>query len=245
MLKFLAGAAAVGYAAKKGYTKKLGKGLGIAGALFFASGLGVSGFNAFRNTDSLGDFLGAVGQTTMAGAQGLLGSIGIGSGVSPSLAKSIGIEEETTLFGGSTGIFGAGAGSVSQETRTLDQHQSVNSSILSKAFGGLQTSGAIKSAQNRQIMMSAIQTGAQAYLANRQFKRKEEQRARLNFFGDRARGGSSELSFGPPSVMSNPDETNDDRNVVSTPPTPSPFDESEEGEDNNDQSTLPSFMRGP
>lgn len=228
MLTFLATAAAVGYAAKKKYHKKLGKGLGAAGLLFFASGLGVSGFNAFKNVDSIGDFLGAVGQTTMAGAQGLMGAIGLGNQNASSM--------ELGFMGSNIGNLVAGNAGVSASSTAAG-----SSNVLNKIFGGISSSNDIQSAKNRQLLMSAIRGGAEYYLMHRQYKREEERRARLNFFGDRARGGSSELSFDLPSAMQRktvkaPEDT------VGSPTMPSPFDE--DRDETNENNITPTFMRG-
>ena len=200
-MRFLKRAAKNIYRSAKSVVRRVPTSLWVAGLTFFTAGLGTAGFGAFAAAkgQGLSGFLGAVGQTTMAGAQGIMGAVGLGQGLSENLAGVTGAEAGSTLFGGNTGAFSA------QQSRTLNnffsgiQGASAEGADQEGAGGGAPLGKLTRQA----LLMSGIQAGAQAYLAHSAERRQDQRTARLNFFGGPARGsGTSELPFEIPSLAS-------------------------------------------
>lgn len=258
MLKFLKKGVKKIFKGAKKLIKKIPTGVWIAAATFFTAGLATAGWGAFTGVSSLGGFMGAVGRTTVIGAQGLMGSVGIGQGVSANMAGGIeGLSAGATLFGGNTGAFAGssmnipllGSGTASVPTGNTIQQ----SRTLGNLFGGLKSgtgtgTGTGQTSERGQLLrqsmiLSAVQSGAQAYLAHSAEKRADKRTARLNFFGAPARGsGVSELPFDIPDfsegvvTTANISEQPFSTDFVSKP-TEDLFDELNEN-------FTPSFMRG-
>lgn len=93
----------------KKVVKKIAKPALIATAIFFTAGLAAGGFAAFGATTGL-SFLGAVGQTTVAGVQAIAGSLGIGSGIAGTGMTSAFAGTATKGAKLSTGILAQGLG---------------------------------------------------------------------------------------------------------------------------------------
>lgn len=73
----------------KKVVKKIAKPLAIAALVFLTAGIATAGFGALAFGQGVGAFMSSVGSTMMAGAQGIAGAIGIGSGVTASTAGSL------------------------------------------------------------------------------------------------------------------------------------------------------------
>lgn len=222
--------------------RRIPKPLAIAGLTFFTAGLGTVGFGAFKTAAAAGGglsgFLGAVGTTTVAGAQSLAAAVGIGSGISSGVATASGAAAGQTLATGAAAqALGLSAGPLGSSLQTLPlagqtlaggqtvsgaQSLGASSGVLSNFFSGVNqasgSDGGIGSLARQSMLMSGIQAGAQAYLHRSAEKREDQRAARLNFFGGPARGGRPELPFEVPS-LAEPESFTD---TATTPPSPSP-----------------------
>lgn len=200
-LKFVAKGAKKVFRRARKVSRQIRKPAAIAGLTFFAAGLGTVGFGAFTGQAGadIGGFFKAVGQTTMAGAQGLAGSLGLGQGVSEGLGESLGAEAGGTLFGGNTGRFAA------EQSRTLGNVLGGLGGGSSGSADGEEGLPAGGSTFGRQLAFAAVSSGAQQWLAGRQFKKEEKRLNRRNFFGGPARGGTADPVARVPQV-SNPSD---------------------------------------
>lgn len=182
-LKFLYKGARRVYRGARKLGKKVPKEVWVAGASFFALGVGTAGFSAFEGVSTTGEFFGAVGRTTLAGAQGLGGTLGLTGGVSDNLAASIGNQE---LAGATVGSrWGGGTGRVA--SNVLGENPEITANGKDNRSGS-------------SMAWAAIAAGAQYWLQSREYKKAEERQNRVNFFGDRMRGGDPNLRINMPSI---------------------------------------------
>lgn len=208
----------------KKVVKKVWKPVLIAGAIAFTGGLATVGFGAFSGATTLGGFLGGVGNTMLAGAQAIGGSLGIGQGLSSTVAGATGSTAGTTLGSGvlaqSLG-FGGPAANMGLNAAGVPNSIAATSNVSTSSLAGLGGQSAINAAATvtpsagkgflsaamkavgnfastdagRMMLFSGVSQGIQGYLANEQYEKEQKRRDRANFYGGPMIGGTTDTSM--------------------------------------------------
>lgn len=231
MFKFIKKAAKKIYKGAKKVVKKIAKPLAMAGLVFLTAGIGTVGFGALNFAGGVGGFMSSVGSTMMAGAQGIAGAIGLGSGVTASTAGSLGLSQAAIGTNLLTGTAAQSLGLAAAKTSTMSGMGPLSNAAYGTAtkvgstslagLGGAGTTaysslaatktgatffgGLSKSmgGMGRSLMLSSVIGGAQAWQEQRAYEKERKVQKGLNFFGGPAHGGSSDLSFNLPTFTDN------------------------------------------
>lgn len=229
-MRFIKRAAKRVFRGAKKVAKKIARPAAIAGLVFLTAGIGVAGFGALNFGGTFGAFMSSVGSTMMAGAQGIAGAVGIGSGLTAGTAGSLQLSQAaigTNLFTGAAaqamGLAAPAASSMSGLGPLSNSAYGAATKVGSTSLAGLGGAGTTAyssltatktgstffgglgkalSGQGNSLAWAGVLGGARAWQEQRAYKRERKVQKGLNIFGGPAHGGDSSLPFDVPSFTS-------------------------------------------
>lgn len=245
-MSFVKKAAKKVFKAVKKVVKKVWKPVLIGSAILFTAGVATVGFGAFSAAGGLSGFLGSVGTTMAAGGQALLGTVGLGSGLSTGIAGATGAVPGTTLLNGALaqglGLAAAPANmglNAAGVPNALAAGSGVSTSSLAGLGGGAATgatttalgttagtgfmakagsalSGMFSGPVGKMALFNGISSGIQGYMASEAASKERKRDRRRNFFGGPMRGGGTDNGIDFPTFGQAPE--------VPTPSAPAGLD---------------------